>query len=630
MAKGKFKRRNAGSQFKRGHKKNPPYRTYLAPSAVCSDSSIFNSTLNSSNCDYQIPDLRPRLNLKEQNMTEPLGNRVFNLNQLLKMMNSVYEHHGTTCKNFNISLKNEIKYGLGSKFQFACKSCDYVSENMDSFMMCRDSKKIAINRMLASSLQDMAIGIEKAILLFASLDIPPPSRTTMQTIMNQASLNTIQLNDRDMAEKRQFVIRHNTEQGQGNPNHFNLSFDARYNATRMVSSYKPGQAASQAYGVAIENHTSFKYIVGLAVQNKLCWMGAYLRNKGFDTNCPGGHPECTANIPYMQPHSERAMAYDIAEQLSKEDLIIRSFTTDGDTKSHLGLKDFYDKLGNVWSGDSQLRQADPNHLGSSQVRKVRSANWSQTLFEGKKHSRAVTQQAISAFAKDIKARCGAIIQKLRTVGNGNLVEHIDRLPSIRAATLNCYAGNCSFCPHDSLVCSGTGGIGDWWYHSTFLPTHGIHHLKLTQNDRELLSTILEIRLSEYAVRSVSSDTSTQKCEAFNRAVLSTLPKDVNLSRNFAGKLASKTLQLNNSIQESVEKKVSSITGNNLSPSASIYLKSISKRSQQHKKYQKTVLFKTRRKKNRAKLEHSYHQARNTTQCNDEYVKGQMTDAGPGK
>jgi hypothetical protein len=38
----------------------------------------------------------------------------------------------------------------------------------------------------------------------------------------------------------------------------------------MVSSYKPGQAASQAYGVAIENHTSFKYVVGLSIENKLC------------------------------------------------------------------------------------------------------------------------------------------------------------------------------------------------------------------------------------------------------------------------------------------------------------------------------------------------------------------------
>ncbi|XP_053389375.1 uncharacterized protein LOC128552381 [Mercenaria mercenaria] len=280
---------------------------------------------------------------------------------------------------------------------------------MGTYKKRRDGKGAAINMLLAPALQDTAIGIEKVNLLLTSMDIPPPARSNMQTLLNAASLNTVKLNEEDMAAKRQLVIQHNLEQGHQNPQLLDLYFDGRYNATRMVSSYKPGQAASQAYGVATENHTSYKYIVGLAVQNKLCWTGAYLRSKGFDITCPGGHAECTATISYMQPHSERKMAYDIAEQLSNEDLLVRTLTTDEDTAARLGMNDFYDKLGYAWSVN---RQADPHHLGSRQVRKARTSNWSQTVFEGKKLTGSARQQAISALGKDIKARCSAIIEKL--------------------------------------------------------------------------------------------------------------------------------------------------------------------------------------------------------------------------
>ena len=85
--------------------------------------------------------------------------------------------------------------------------------------------------------------------------------------------------------------------------------------------------------VAIENMTKERYIIGFAVENKLCWTGAWLRNRGFDVLCPGGHVDCTANIPYLQPHSERRMGYKIAEDFSLEDFWIRTVTTDGDSKN---------------------------------------------------------------------------------------------------------------------------------------------------------------------------------------------------------------------------------------------------------------------------------------------------------
>jgi len=507
------------------------------------------------------------------------------------------------CNAPDYELYSERKLGLNSVVQCICKSCGFITKKLNFNKAAVDSKSADVNVLYATALMDQPIGVEKANLLLTQMDLQVPSRSHLQTLVNKASANVQELNKVDMAEKRQLMIQHNIDSGAVNPRQIDVSFDGRYNATRLVSSYKPGQASSQAYGVAIENHTRYKYIIGLAVENKLCYLGAHLRNRGFEVNCPGGHANCTATVDYMTPHSERNMAYDIAEQLSSEDILVRRLTTDGDAKAHLGMQDFYNQLGNAWNVE---RQADPNHLGNVQMRRARSATWSSGMFPGKT-TRAAKQRASAVLAKDIRNRCMTVVDKLlRDLGNNDLTAVVDQLPRVKAATLQCYKGNCSFCPHDSLVCSGGLNGEDWFYKSAFLPTHDIHRLQMTDSDGDLMSTILEVCLSEKALLSLRSKTSTQKCEAFNRATLSTMPKELNRSRNFAGTLASKTLQINNSLEVSVKKKFTSVTGRCLSAKSAGYLGTRSKRYKSHQKYQKTRAFKARRHFNRARLERKYH------------------------
>ena len=624
MPKGDRKRQAAGTLFTKNHtgKQN----------AVVDDTQPGTSsevqcepagTMQHDSSDT-IPRLQTRAQLKNQTTSEHLGNRIVSLDQLISTMNEVFQDHlefPVHCENINLQLLSEKKMGLGSNLQFTCQTCGFVSQSCRTYVPCAGkSKGAAINMLLASALQDTSIGVEKANILLSSMDIPPPSRSHLQKLVTQASEETVRLNERDMAEKRRLVVQHNEASGATDPRQLDLSFDCRYNATRMVSSYKPGQSASQAYGVAIENNTSYKYIVGLAIENKLCWTGAFLRNRGYDVQCPGGHTGCTANLSYMEPHSERRIAFDIADQMYKDDIVVRTLTTDGDTKSFLGMQDFYDQLGEAWNVS---RQADPHHLGSSQIRRVRKAKWSDGMFPNCANRQA-RQQAISALAKDIKSRSSKVIEKLRALGDGDVTKQIKKLPEVCAATVECYSGNCSFCPHGSLVCNGVGGRGDWWYDSEFLPTHGIDRLEMNENDKELLRTILEVRLSEQAVYSVSSNTSTQKCEAFNRGALSSLPKEVNFSKTFAGRLASKTLQLNNSIQEAVETKVSSITGHKLSPKPGQYLEYCTRHAEMKREQKKTPAFKGKRRQTRARLEYEYHSARSaSTSEQPDYSKGQL-------
>ena len=125
------------------------------------------------------------------------------------------------------------------------------------------------------------MGISRARLLFTTLDILPPSTNHMQKLTDKVSQAIIELNKKGMSDKLRIVEQHNAVAGQKNPKHISVSMDGRYNAHGFKSSYKPGQSSSQDYTVAMGKVTKEKYIIGLAMEKKLCWTGAWLQNRGF-------------------------------------------------------------------------------------------------------------------------------------------------------------------------------------------------------------------------------------------------------------------------------------------------------------------------------------------------------------
>ena len=90
------------------------------------------------------------------------------------------------------------------------------------------------------------------------------------------------------------------------------------------------------------------------------------------------------------------MAYNIAEDLSLEGFYVRTLTTDRDTRSYLGMQDFYDKFCASWE---LTRQADPYHLAATQERKTRSDYFSKGMFPFPTKKEIQTAQA--ALARDI-------------------------------------------------------------------------------------------------------------------------------------------------------------------------------------------------------------------------------------
>lgn len=589
-----------------------------------------NDTIGKKPRETSGPLLRPRRLKSERKVSS--GNRIINNFKMVGMMNSVYESHAKSkkkCDSLKLEILNEIKLGLAWKYQFQCKSCKFKSSMYKLYeeqVVERKTKPgklaAAINLSLGVVLMDTPIANTKFRFILTALDIPPPSMSNMQKISNEASEKIKELNKKDMTEKRRLLEAHNKQTNATNPKEITFSLDGRYGGRGFSSSAKPGQKSTQAYTVAIENVTEQQYIIGLAIENKLCWTGAWLRNRGFKAKCPGGHADCTANLEYVAPHSERNMSYRIAADLSLEDYWARSVTTDGDTKAWLGVQDFYQTLKSTWTVD---RQADPNHLAVRQISKCRQANFSMGMFPELSGLRDARRRALTAFSKDVKSRCSLITEELFKKGDGDMKKVIHTLPDVVAATIECYAGNCSNCTGNSLVCSGLSE-GNWWIKSSFLGPHNITHLKMNEDDKKLLRAILEMRLSEDAILKVSSRTSTQKCEAFNSSTAATLRKGVNYPTNFEGRVSAAAHRINNSLGQSLKDKIHYVTGRQLSRKTIIALDKITKDYEYHKTYTATPAFKKKRVLRRAKVEAEYYRYREGQSDDEEdYVKGQLDD-----
>jgi hypothetical protein len=510
------------------------------------------------------------------------GMRFIDIEKNSAVFNEVFQshqHQSKDCIQANMTVAEEHKVGVCVKFSLKCTNCDYISPVKKLYKEAPSSKRgpkpAAANIALATALQDTPMGNTKCRYLLANMDVPPPSRTSMQRTSNRVSKAIKTLNDRDMSAKVQLIKDVNNKRGHAE-NIINVAIDGRYNSTSITSRKKAGQNASQSIGIACETVTGKQYIIASALQNKLCWSGAWLRNQGFEVTCPGGHEDCTANIHPQAPLSEYELGREIGEQLRVQGAFIKYATTDGDSRSAAGVAQAMKILDPMWKVE---RLADPTHLGQAQFRQCYSAKFSSEMFSGKTREKRQEQQR--ALSQDVKARSSLVLKELTKTYAGDIRKIKMELPNVLRATVSCYAGDCSSCRRHSYVCSG-GASNNWWNRSMFLATHKITNLQMNDKDKHLLQEILKMKLSISALDEMKLGTSTQKCEAVNRSISVSLPKNVNYSRNVHGRLSSTIHRLNNGLCNSAVEKLSCM-GVTLSPKP---LRSL-KKMEQEQEYQKS-------------------------------------------
>ncbi|XP_071117093.1 uncharacterized protein [Haliotis cracherodii] len=525
--------------------------------------------------------------LKQESSKDDLeGMRLVDNEKVAEAWNTALRLHRSTstdCDDPQLQIAKERKWGACWKVTLKCVVCDFTAPEMKLYKEIKTGKPgpnpAAPNVGLALGLQDTPIGNTRARLLMANMDIPPPCRSSMQRTSNKVAIAVTELNTQDMAEKVELVKEVNRKRGT-EPCEMNIAMDGRYNSTTIASRKKPGQNASQAIGIACETVTDKKFIIGASFQNKLCWTGAWLKGKGMDVKCPGGHPDCTANMSAFAPFSEFNMGEDIGNQLALQGVLIKYATTDGDSKSAEGIDQALKVLDPMWKVQ---RLADPTHLAQGQFRQCYRADFNPDMFPGT--TRTQKLEAKKVLSQDVKARCSLILKELMKDHAGDMKALRSILPRVLEATLKCYSGDCSRCAWYSVVCRG-GVTNSWWQRSMFLGCNKITHFNMDDNDKHLLNEILKMKLSVEVVEQMKLYTDTQKCEAVNRSMSISLPKNVNFSRNMIGRASSTIHRLNNGPGTSAIDKCQN-SGVELSSRAVRSLEQMDKEAAYHKEYQKS-------------------------------------------
>ncbi|CAC5406593.1 unnamed protein product [Mytilus coruscus] len=370
--------------------------------------------------------------------------RAVKMKKITLLINVVVNLHNLQdikCENPNFELTKVIKYGSGVKCIYKCTKCKFTSPRVNLFDEIKTSKPGPnpgeLTRMFVSALQETPMGIKRRrFLMAAGLNIPPPTKRTLQRHSNVVANEIKELNDNDMKKKLETVKDVNRIRGVKEPSHIPVAIDTRYNSMHIVSTKKPGQNASQAISLACEQVTDHKFIVASVFHNKLCWTGAWLKGKGLDVTCPDGHAgTCTANVKPTTPLSEYLMGKEIGLQVDRQNVLIKYAVTDGDGRGAEGINDALKVLHPLWKVE---RQADPIHLGRSQFRQSNSANFSLNMFSGS--TREKKKQGQKVLSQDLKARCSLVFNEMWKENCGNLEKIKKCLPRVLDATVRCYTG----------------------------------------------------------------------------------------------------------------------------------------------------------------------------------------------
>lgn len=467
--------------------------------------------------------------------------RLIHLKKNCELWNhAIREHRRTarTCQNPQFWPSEEQKRGLVIAQRLQCMNCDFVTplfklyEEVDVPVPSKPGPKPAVqNVALQNAIVDTTIGQSKVRSLLSSLDLAPPAKSHMHQTSKLVGDELVKLGQLDMSEKLAQVTKQDKT--------LHIAADTRYNTSRPASSRRTGvSTTSQAITLALEKNSGQNYIVSSFTQNKLCPKGAFLQSQGQqDVTCPGGHPDCIANVNKLDSLTEFTAGQQIGEQLMHHGVTVTHCTTDGDSRFVKGLEEAMKT--------KVQRLADTVHLGQTQVKRAKKRSFSDSLFPGVKTKKA-KEQCKHALAADLKNRSSVILKNMHKQYKGDTDLIKAAMPAVVDAVVMCYSGNCSRCLHFS---GGTCAAGDssdnWIMKSRTLSEQHISVLQPNQTDVQQIRDILNIVLGEEGIEKTKFMTNTQLNEAANRALSATLPKNIKFSRNLEARKARAILKWNN-------------------------------------------------------------------------------------
>ncbi len=265
------------------------------------------------------------------------------------------------------------------------------------------------------------------------------------------------------------------------------------------------------------------------------------------------------------------------EKILQEIGHISVITSDGDSKASLAVEELNRKQGLP----PPVKQRDPGHFKRTHMKYIRKQPFSGHMLH--KLPSNEKEKNLRRLARDLAIRCAKEIDLAITKFKKNLSNMQTFLKNTHTAILLCLQGKHSKCNSHSLCCS---------------PKKRWSSLRITPLacDIDLLKACISYRLNESAISKSYRGHSTQKAEAANRSLRSSLPRGTLYKRNAIGRVASTIHRLNNNLDSSLPKQLEHVgldIKNRCSRIVS-FLNSIKSSIEYDKLRQKSTAFRTRR------------------------------------
>ena len=334
-----------------------------------------------------------------------------NLKHPDKLSGNFIGHIGSTETAFNRGIRENLKerpnckgdiildpatyqkMGLGLRAGLKCTECDYTHIKMKFYEEVRSEKRgnkaVKMNIHLQVALTKEPIGNSTIRSILSTLDIDPPSESSMQDMANSVGEAFIDINERQLAANRNIigdVMKVRRGDGESGPPSIAVAADGAYNnPPKGRGFYQPG-TQSRCPMMCMEEGLDMP--VAFATRSKLC-------------SCPrakaGIHlSSCSKTFSnhVAMGNSEKEMGKDCGEQINGSKVTIGTIIADGDGHVVSGVKD-------AMPQQEVEKQNCARHLTKSVGRNI--TKQALECFPGP--TQVLKKQQLKALSKFVEKRC---------------------------------------------------------------------------------------------------------------------------------------------------------------------------------------------------------------------------------
>ena len=459
------------------------------------------------------------------------GYRVVSLHKMQNCINVFLSEHNEVSPlcvpQIHFVSEREILNGMCAAEVITCTTCHFTSglnhlysQVATSVPGQRGRKAGDLNTRLALGMLNTGVGVREVRELFAILDLPVPSASSLQSTCNKIADKLETLGAKVMSENRQKV---KTVMDIWNEKELIVESDTSYNnSIKGRSFYQPG---TQAFCPLIEQVTPKKLIIAHNIKNKLCRRCQLYGKNHANT--------CTANYPKYEPigNAEMALAKDNMDDLLNDASGLKPsiVVTDNDGKIVKGMNA---ALKAKFPMETIVKEDCAIHVSRGQRRKCASQAWSED-FAGKKGT-SVRKRFIMDLTNVVVKRCAGEMNGIKL--NASTKDFATTVDQAKQTIISCFKGDHTKCKM-SYVCPAHINRTP---HARHLPGKQFLH-NMTVSDEKHLQNVIDYKLSFTMATRQKHLASTNKSEAIHNKIFRAVPKSKTFSRNVSGRASTQII-----------------------------------------------------------------------------------------